>query len=116
MFYSGIDSVIAFQADLLFRAYEIIENQKSPHLDDILSVLRATAPITKALELKEKLKAKDGGKMVKTLQLLTAMDEDDEDDDDQTIIVINDPDTEKKLGGTQNEDSKDNDDDYVDED
>lgn len=112
---SSIDQVIAFQADLLFRGYEIIENSKHAHLDDILSLLRATAPITKALELKEKLKAKDGGKMIHTLQVLTKMDDDDE-DDDQTIIVINDPDTEKKLGNDSNEDSKDDDDDYGDDD
>ena len=112
---SGIDSVIAFQADLLFRAYEIIENQDNPDLDDILSVLRATAPITKALELKEKLKAKDGGKLIKTLAVLTALDkEDDDDDDDQTVIVINDPGAEKKLGIAPIEPEKD-DDDYGDD-
>jgi hypothetical protein len=96
---SGIDQVIAFQADLLFRGYEIIENQDDPDLDDILSLLRATAPITKALELKEKLKAKSGGKLISTLKVLTALDqEDDDDDDDQAVIVINDPGIENKLG------------------
>ncbi len=114
---SGIDSVIAFQADLLFRAYEIIEKEDNPDLDDILSVLRATAPITKALELKEKLKAKSGGKLIKTLAVLTALDkDDDDDDDDQAIIVLNDPDAEKKLGMDSKESESNEDDGYEDDD
>ncbi len=111
---NGIDNIIAFQADLLFRAYEIIEKKDTPDLDDILSVLRATAPITKALEVREKMKAKSGGKLIKTLEVLTAMDEGD--DDDQTVIVLNDPDTQKQLGMESkepvlNEDDDDSDDD-----
>ena len=114
---SGIDQVIAFQADLLFRGYEIIEKQDSPDLDDILSLLRATAPITKALELKEKLKAKSGGKLIKTLAVLTALDDEgDDDEDDDTIIVLNDPDVEKKLGIAPSEPVKPDDDDYDDDD
>lgn len=114
---SGIDSVIAFQADLLFRAYEIIEKEDSPDLDDILSVLRATAPITKALELKEKLKAKSGGKLISTLAVLTALDkEDDDDDDDNTVIVLNDPGIENKLGIASKEPVPSDDDDNDDED
>ncbi len=114
---SGIDSVIAFQADLLFRAYEIIEKQDSPDLDDILSVLRATAPITKALELKEKLKAKSGGKLISTLAVLTALDkEDNDDDDDDTIIVLNDPGIENKLGIAPKESVSNDDDDNDDDD
>ncbi len=110
---SGIDQVIAFQADLLFRGYEIIENSKQDHLDDILALLRATAPITKALELKEKLKAKSSGKLVSRIEVLTALGSDGDDDDDQ-VIVLNDPSAEKELGIATKEPEKD-DDDYGDD-
>lgn len=114
---SGIDQVIAFQADLLFRGYEIIENQDTPDLDDILSLLRATAPITKALELKEKLKAKSGGKLVSRIEVLTALtNANDDDDDDDTVIVLNDPGAEKKLGMDSKEPMTNDDDDYDDND
>ncbi len=111
---NGIDNIIAFQADLLFRAYEIIEKQDSPDLDDILSVLRATAPITKALEVREKIKAKSAGQLVSKIEVLTALDTDDDDDD--TIIVLNDPGAEKKLGMEPKEPVLNEDDDDSDED
>lgn len=109
---NGIDQVIAFQADLLFRGYEIIEKQVETNgqadFDDILSLLRATAPITKALEVREKLKAKSSGKLVSKIEVLTAMGEDDDDDD--TVIVLNDPGAEKQLG-MESKESESNEDD-----